>query len=116
MVDWKCVDLSHTYHQVAIHDLKTQNQDLIAGIRNWGTHQKEYLEGCQHENVEPHKRILSSVTNEGEGIKGQRSLEGWTVTKVPLWSKEGLMEHIIELVVVDDQVRHATFIYVTSPR
>ena len=116
MVDWKCVDLSHTYHQVAIHDLKTQNQDLIAGIRNWGTHQKEYLEGCQHENVEPHKRILSSVTNEGEGIKGQRSLEGWTVTKVPPMVKKGFDGAYHRVGGSGNQVRHATFIYVTSPR
>ena len=38
---------------------------------------------------------------------GQGSLEEWTVAKAPQWSKEGLMEHIVELVVVDDQVREA---------
>jgi hypothetical protein len=48
---------------------------------------------------------MSAVTKTGEGIKEQGSLEGWTIPKAPLWSKEGLMEHIIELVVVDDQVR-----------
>jgi hypothetical protein len=43
----------------------------------------------------------------------QRMIKGWTVTKVPMWSREGLMEHIVELVVVDDQVRKVKFIYVT---
>jgi hypothetical protein len=43
----------------------------------------------------------------------QRTIEGWTVTKVPMWSREGLMEHIVELVVVDDQVRKVKIIYGT---
>ena len=65
----------------------------------------QYLAGCQSEQVEPNKCIMSAVTKTGEEIKEQESLEGWTILKAPLWSKEGLMEHIIELVVVDDQVR-----------
>ena len=39
-------------------------------------------------------------------------LEGWPVAKVPQWSRQGLMEHIVKLVVVDDQVRK--YIYVMS--
>ena len=105
MVGWKCVDLLHTYPQVAMHDLKTLDQYLITDFRHWSTHKAKYLAGCQSEQVEPNKRIMSAVTKTGEGIKEQGSLEGWTILKAPLWLKEGLMEHIIELVVVDDQVR-----------
>jgi hypothetical protein len=43
----------------------------------------------------------------------QKTLEGWTVAKVPQWSRDGLMEHIVELVVVDDQVRRVKYFYVT---
>ena len=32
MVGQKCVNLSHTYHQVAMHDLKTWNQYLITTL------------------------------------------------------------------------------------
>ncbi|KAN0139585.1 hypothetical protein V8E53_002614 [Lactarius tabidus] len=48
---------------------------------------------------------VTAMTNTGEGIKEQGTLKGWNTAnaKVPLWSKEGLMEHIVELVVVDDQ-------------
>jgi len=105
MVGRKCVNLSHTYHQVAMHDLKVWNQYLINNFRHWSTHKAKYLAGCQSEQVEPNKCIMSAVTKTGEGIKEQGSLEGWTIPKAPLWLKEGLMEHIIELVVVDDQVR-----------
>ena len=104
MVGWKCVYLLHTYPQVAMHDLKTWNQYLITDFRRWSTHKAQYLAGCQSEQVEPNKRIMSAVTKTGEGIMKQGSLEGWTIPKAPLWSKEGLIEHIIEMVVVDDQV------------
>ena len=84
-------------------------------IRHWKTHGELYLAGCQCEKVEPNERIMLAVTKPAEGTKPdeQRTLEGWTVAKVPAWSKEGLMEHIVELVVVDDQVRKAKIIYVT---
>jgi hypothetical protein len=50
---------------------------------------------------------MSAMTEAAGGgkLQEQKTLEDWTVTKVPQWSKEGLMEHIVELVVVDDQVR-----------
>ena len=44
----------------------------------------------------------------GGKLQAQRTLEDFTVAKVPQWTKDGLMEHIIELVVVDDQVRKVT--------
>jgi hypothetical protein len=71
--------------------------------------------GCQREHVKPNQRIISATTKAGEGIKAQEqgSLEEWTVATAPKWLKDGLMEHIVELVVVDDQVRQAKFIYVT---
>ena len=50
---------------------------------------------------------MNAVTEVAGGgkLREQKTLEDWTVAKVPQWSKEGLMEHIVELVVVDDQVR-----------
>ena len=50
---------------------------------------------------------MKSVTKEAQGtrLQDQKSLEGWTISKVSQWSKEGLKEHLIGLVVVDDQVR-----------
>lgn len=56
---------------------------------------------------------MSAVAEaEGPRPQDQKTLEGWAVAKVPQWTKEGLMEHIVELVVVDDQVRNAKLIYV----
>jgi hypothetical protein len=73
-----------------------------------------YLAECQKE-VKPNQREMSAMTKAAEEARPQeqQSLEGWTVAKEPQWSKQGLMEHIIKLVVVDDQVRDAMFIYVT---
>jgi hypothetical protein len=79
---------------------------LITDARQWNTHGEQYLAGCQCEEVEPNERVLSAVTEAAEGSKPQeqRMLEGWAVVKMPQWSRDGLMEHIVELVVVDDQV------------
>jgi hypothetical protein len=76
-------------------------------IRFWNTHKDLYLVGCEKEKVKPNERVMIVVTAAEEGKKPQeqRTLEGWAVTKVPQWTKEGLMEHIVKLVVVDDQVR-----------
>ena len=49
-----------------------------------------------------------TVAAGGGKLQAQRTLEDFTVAKVPQWTKDGLMEHIIELVVVDDQVRKVT--------
>jgi hypothetical protein len=67
------------------------------------------MAGCPREQVEPNERIMSNVMKPGEGAETQKQelLEKWTVAKVPQWLKAGLMEHIVELVVVDDQVRQA---------
>ena len=69
-----------------------------------------YLAGCKKEGIEPNQQVISEVTEEagGKKLQEQKTLEDWTVAKVPQWSKDGLMEHIVELVVVDDQVRTVT--------
>jgi hypothetical protein len=78
--------------------------------RVWDTHGKPYLEGCKLAGVEPSQRIMEAVTMAAGGgkLQAQRTLEDFTVAKVPQWTKDGLMEHIVELVVVDDQVRKVT--------
>lgn len=64
------------------------------------------MAGCEREKVEPNERVMKAVTEAAGGkAQEQGTLEGWTVAKMPQWTKEGLMEHIVELVVVDDQVR-----------
>jgi hypothetical protein len=60
--------------------------------RHWNTHRKLYLAGCEHEKVEPNKRVMMAVTEEVEGTKlqEQRTLEGWTVAKVPSVDEGGV--------------------------
>jgi hypothetical protein len=82
-------------------------------IRQWSTHREPYLEGCKFEGVEPNECVMSA-DREKTRPSQQGSLEGWTVAKVPQWSKRGLMEHIVELVVVDNQVREVKSLYVTK--
>ncbi|KAH9023204.1 hypothetical protein EDB84DRAFT_1441037 [Lactarius hengduanensis] len=74
-------------------------------IRQWNTHGESYLTGCQREDVEPNERVMSAVREVTPGTKSQEqgTLEGWSAVKVPQWTKDGLREHIVELVVVNDQ-------------
>lgn len=68
--------------------------------------------GCKKEGVEPSEHIMGLVTTvKGTTTMVQGSLEEWAAGKAvaPQWSKEGLMEHIVELVVADDQVRQSKF-------
>lgn len=80
----------------------------MMGVRQWSTHKEPYLVGCKFEQVEPNECIMTA-DKEGSGLLQQVSLEEWTVTKAPQWLKKGLMEHIVELIMVDDQVRKAFF-------
>ncbi|KAN0138441.1 Ribonuclease H-like domain containing protein [Lactarius tabidus] len=120
MMATKDAQIASTHHRTCKDPQKTsdvlkhrgsypQFKDLYSvtdyRVRHWGTHKGRYMAGCQREQVEPNERIMSNVMKPGEGAETQKqeSLEKWTVTKVPQWSKAGLMEHIVELVVVDDQ-------------
>ena len=73
--------------------------------RNFTTHSKVYLEKCKEVGMEPIAAALPQQSQDSSSLQdSQANLDGF-VKSVPKWSKEGLLEHIIDLVVSDDQVR-----------
>ena len=71
------------------------------------THSKIYLEKCKEVGMEPVTAALPQQSQDSASLQdSQANLDGF-VKSVPKWSKEGLLEHIIDLVasVSDDQVR-----------
>jgi hypothetical protein len=73
--------------------------------RNFTTHGKVYLEKCKEVDMEPVAAALPQKSQDSTSLQdSQANLDGF-VKSVPKWSKEGLLEHIIDLVVSDDQVR-----------
>jgi hypothetical protein len=72
--------------------------------RNFTTHGKVYLEKCNEVGMEPVAAALPQQSQNSASLQdSQVNLDGF-VKSVPKWSKEGLLEHIIDLVVSDDQV------------
>ena len=68
------------------------------------THGKIYLEKCKEVGMEPVAAALPQQSQDLASLQdSQANLDGF-VKSVPKWSKEGLLEHIINLVVSDDQV------------
>ena len=67
------------------------------------THGETYLKKCNELEIEPNPAALPQVDEPLEAVSSQQSLDGFVKT-VPKWSKEGLLEHIIDFVVSDDQV------------
>ena len=72
--------------------------------RNFMTHGKVYLEKCKEIDMEPVMAALPQQSQDSASLQDlQANLDGF-VKSVHKWSKEGLLEHIINLVVSDDQV------------
>lgn len=73
--------------------------------RHWKMHGDYYLEKCAERKIEPNKAALPSKdgrdADEPEWV--QPSI-GNFVKSIPKWSKEGLLEHVVDFVVSGDQV------------
>jgi hypothetical protein len=89
----------------------SQSLLVLTAVRNWATHGKIYIAKCREANTTPnHLAIPSTVTIGDDGSVAtistgatQGTLEGF-VQPTAKWSKEGMLEHIVEFVVREDQV------------
>ena len=78
--------------------------------RNFMTHGKIYLEKCKEVGIEPVMAALPQQSQELASLQdSQANLDGF-VKSVPKWLKEGLLEHIIDVVVSNNQV-HFYFLF-----
>jgi hypothetical protein len=62
-----------------------------------------YLKKCKELEIDPVPAALPKADEPLEASSTQQSLDGF-VKPMPKWSKEGLLEHLIDFVVSDDQV------------
>jgi hypothetical protein len=75
--------------------------------RQGGEHYLRYCAGCEKASIAPNSRCAPVGDDQSFGTRStQSSIESFAipVVKVPTWSREGLLSHICELVVSDDQV------------
>jgi len=83
---------------------------------HWETHGQIYLEKCEGLKIEPNPNKLPTATKDATKTDlVQLSIDSF-VKSVPKWSKEGLLEHIVDFVVSGDQVlvEHVLVIVLTS--
>lgn len=59
------------------------------------------MKKCTKKKIKPHPRALPPKSVQEETAEVQEKIDSFVV---PKWSKEGLLEHIIEFIVTDDQV------------
>ncbi|KDQ12617.1 hypothetical protein BOTBODRAFT_176297 [Botryobasidium botryosum FD-172 SS1] len=71
--------------------------------REGGKHYETYLVLCQECKIQLHRHCLPSGGTPADSESVQSSLDSFLVKGRP-FSKEGLLSHIIELIVTDDQV------------
>ncbi|KAI0808987.1 hypothetical protein BC629DRAFT_1437238 [Irpex lacteus] len=73
--------------------------------RKWKTHGDKYTEGCKELGIKPHQRALPSnnqnptAAEKADAESGQTTLDSFVQ---PAWTKEGLLDHIIQLFVTAD--------------
>ena len=72
--------------------------------RNFTTHGKVYLEKCKEVGMEPVAAALPQQSQDSASVQDSQANLDSFVKSVPKWSKEGLLEHIINFVVSDNQV------------
>ena len=70
--------------------------------RAWDTHGDIYLKKCKEAGVDPHPRAIGSDKNDKNATLKQGNLDSF-MQRMPTWTKQGLMEHIVQFVVADDQ-------------
>ncbi|KIK78712.1 hypothetical protein PAXRUDRAFT_28559 [Paxillus rubicundulus Ve08.2h10] len=88
----------------------TSTLQVLTVVMNWAMHGKIYVAKCREANTTPnHLAIPPTVTIGDDGSvttistgATQGTLEGF-VQPTMKWSKEGMLEHIVEFVVREDQ-------------
>ena len=78
--------------------------------RNFMMHGKVYLKKCKEVGMEPVMAALPQQSQDSASLQDSQANLNSFMKSVPKWSKEGLLEHIIDLVVSDSQV-HFHFLF-----
>jgi len=76
---------------------------FIDAPRNWDTHGKTYKTKCKEQGIVMYPGVEPAQEPATEGRQNAQ-ITSFMQAKPSKWMKEGLLEHIIELVVVEDKV------------
>ncbi|KAF8887636.1 hypothetical protein CPB84DRAFT_1849810 [Gymnopilus junonius] len=74
---------------------------------NWGTHGEMYLKICQKIGIKPNECALPNPEDMPSDTTMQTHLDGFVQATLNVkWSKEGLLEHILDFIISGDQSFH----------
>jgi len=76
---------------------------LFDATRNWDTHGKTYKTKCEEQGIVMYPGVEPAQEPATEGRQNAQ-ITSFMQARPSKWTKEGLLEHIIELVVVEDKV------------
>jgi hypothetical protein len=84
--------------------------------RNWSSHGEMYLQKCRELEIDPDERALPKPeTEKPAGLSKQASLDSFVEAPPNVkWSRQGLLEHIMDFVISDDQVNTFYFVIAVS--
>ncbi len=86
--------------------LLARPRTVLTIYRKWASHGARYLRKCAEQGLTPNHLAVPKPTTEDLN-EGGSTLDSF-VKKVPKWTQQGLLDHIVELIVSDDQVmRHS---------
>jgi len=79
---------------------------LIFCYSHWSSHRNRYIQKCQKLEITPDQYALpKQETEKLEGLSKQASLDNFVeATLNAKWSHQGLLEHVMDFVISDDQV------------
>jgi hypothetical protein len=81
-------------------------------VRHKKSHFQVYKERCDAAGITMHSRAIPPGEDDIM-TQSQSTLDGKLVCKPPAFTKEGLLEYIMELIVTEDEVR-CFYIYIVS--
>jgi len=108
---WWCLNAQKAYQSVCtiIHRYPSTTQapgnlDLWNICRHWDTHGNTYKKKCEEQGINMYPSVEPEASPD-EGQLRDSTITSFLQPKPVKWTKEGLLEHIVELIVVEDKVQ-----------
>jgi hypothetical protein len=72
--------------------------------RHFDNHGVIYLEKCKAAGVTPNVLAIPADSHDSAGVDLQQAKLDGFVQQTPTWTKEGLVDHVVELIAMEDEV------------
>ena len=95
---------THISWSVSCFPILLLRSDFVSiNYSNWASHGETYLAKCQAKGITPHPCAVAHSEKPSDEHTEQQTIEGF-LKPVSKWSREGLLEHLVEYIATEDQV------------